>query len=497
MSSTPLLTLILAGTNDPKTTAVTLNSLSIFANAVQLIPLHPIPQTERNLFITPLPGEPPVGLSSLINRALSIARGEFLALFPSGAQASPNLLTLLEAQRLKYPELNYFYGDYNVIFRTGERERIESNCCPEDITEREDWGPLEIYRVRSLRDIGGCDEKIRFRADYDLRLKLTDARPAVRISEALCTIPKTAGDYAESTAVLYFPGRGKFGGFSYLFLDPAEEAEIETIFYQMLQRRNAFLAEPPGGRFPPPSYTSPRVSVVVPVHDRAEFLPKSVGSVLQGSFEDFEIIIVDNASEDETLDVAKRLAAADSRIRVIPLEDNIIAKALNVGVAAARGEYIAQLDSDDEYTPDTLAVMVDHLDHHPEEALAISYYELMDSDGVTLHDFGVIKHLEYNRNNILRVDGAGALRCWRRTAILELGGFNETDFGDYGEDYDLVLKASERYEVGRVHRVLYRYRRHPGNSDILRPHALKIRNKTLARQRALQRRQEINQQNLR
>ncbi len=497
MASTPLLTLIYTGSEDPETTAVVLNSLRIFGDAVQLIPLHPLPDAGDGFLFTLLQGAPPAGLSSLINRALSVADGEFLALFPPGAQASPNLLSLLRSYGRRYPESNYFYGDYCVRSQTGSQDRIESNCCPDDFTEREDWGPLEIYRVRALQDIGGCDENLHFRADYDLRLKLTDSRPAVHIPEALCTVPKITGDNAKNASILYFPGRGKFGGFSYLFMDPAEEAEIEAIFYRMLQRRNAFLAKPPGGKFPPPSFTSPRVSVVIPVHNRAEFLPKSVGSVLQGSFEDFEIIIVDNASEDETLAVAKRLAAADARIKVIPLEDNIIAKALNIGVAAARGEYIAQLDSDDEYTPDTLAVIVDHLDHHPEEALAISYYELMDPDGVTLNEFGVIKHLEYNRNNILRVDGAGALRCWRRAAIIELGGFNEADFGHYGEDYDLVLKASEQYEVGRVHQVLYRYRRHPGNTDILRPHTLKIRNKTLARQRALQRRREINQQSLR
>jgi glycosyltransferase involved in cell wall biosynthesis len=215
-----------------------------------------------------------------------------------------------------------------------------------------------------------------------------------------------------------------------------------------------------------------------------------VGSVQRGTFQDFEIIIVDNASTDNTLAVAQDLAMRDPRLKVIALPDNVIARALNAGVRAARGEYIAQLDSDDEYTPQTLSAMVRHLDEHPEEALAISYYELMNPEGVTLTEFGIIKHLEYNRNNILRVDGAGALRCWRKAAILEFGGFNEEDFGHYGEDYDLVLKCGEKYEVGRVHEVLYRYRRHPGNSDVLRAHSLKIHNKTLARQRAIRRRQE-------
>ena len=124
--------------------------------------------------------------------------------------------------------------------------------------------------------------------------------------------------------------------------------------------------------------------------------------------------------------------------------------------------------------------------------MAISYYELMDMDGNTLQDFGVIKHLEYNRNNILRVDGAGAVRVWLTSALKSLEGFDEKELGGYGEDYDLVLKVSERYEVGRVHQVLYRYRRHPGNTDALIDGHRKIRAKSLARQHALQRRRLLN-----
>jgi GT2 family glycosyltransferase len=407
-------------------------------------------------------------------------------------EIAPNLVEIIRECSSGDRPPDYVYGNY---YQRDERDRpvlTESNVCPDDITEREDWGALELYRIDALRRIGGCNPALRFRPDYDLRLRLTESRPACRLSQPLCTVPfRPSGEESASDA-LFYPGRGRFGGFSYLFLDPEEEREIEEIFYQALHRRGAFLEASSGVKFSLNTDSHPRVSVIIPVHNRARFLPLAVESVRRGSFSDFEIVIVDNASQDDTLKIAEQLSKDDPRVRVIALRDNIIARALNIGVRAAKGEYIAQLDSDDEYTPDTLAEMVKALDEHRDWALAISYYELMDESGKTLDDFGVVKHLEYSRNNILRVDGAGAVRCWRKRAIEEFGGFDEEDFGHYGEDYDLVLKVSEKYEVGRVHRVLYRYRRHPDNSDILRPHEMKIRNKTLARTKAIERRRRIN-----
>ncbi|RJP77397.1 MAG: glycosyltransferase [Candidatus Zixiibacteriota bacterium] len=489
MTTLPLLSLILPGTDTPEQRKITLKPLSILKSYTQLILLPGVSIPEGFPHVVTLEGEPPVGLAQLINCALPQAQGVFLAVAPPGLNIAIDLFMALS--RSAKDDTDYIYGDY--FQESPEKSSpVLSQVAPGDITEREDWGPLEFYRVEALRRIGGADESLRFRPDYDLRLKLTQDRPATRLDTVFYTVPQTQSQDTAAASALFFPGRGKFGGFSYLFMDPAEEKEIEEIFYRFLQRTGAWLEAPTGNRFAPGPGTSPRVSVVIPIHNRAGFLPLSVGSVQRGTFQDFEIIIVDNASTDDTLDAARDLAAQDPRIRVLSLPDNVIAKALNAGVREARGEYVAQLDSDDEYTPDTLASAVRHLDEHPEEGLAISYYELMDPEGKTLEEFGVIKHLEYNRNNILRVDGAGAVRVWRRAAILEFGGFNEQDFGHYGEDYDLVLKVGEKYEVGRIHEVLYRYRRHPGNSDVLRAHEMKILNKTLARQRALERRRAIN-----
>jgi hypothetical protein len=493
MESHPVLALILPPLGKEEDIEKTVHSLEPLADRLQLIVSTDLKIAGAFPNLVLLDGVQPDTYAKLLNAALPQLHADFVGILQPGLEIEKDLIDILENLGVEGRSADYLYGDYYRTNATGDCELVQSNPCPDDITEREDWGPLELYRVEALREIGGCEENLRFRADYDLRLSLTLQWPALHLPKPLCVMPYTESEGEPGAEALFFPGHGKFGGFSYLFMDPEEEKETEEIFYRALKRRNAYLDGSSDAIFPKSSPVSPRVSVIIPVHNRAKFLPLAVQSIQRGNFTDFEIIIIDNASTDDTLSVAENLAAEDSRISVIPLPDNVIARALNRGIKAARGEYIAQLDSDDEYTPDTLEVMVSHLDRNRDWALAISYYELMDEGGTTLDEFGVIKHLEYNRNNILRVDGAGAVRVWRRAAIEEFGGFNERDFGHYGEDYDLVLKVGEKYEVGRVHQVLYRYRRHPGNSDILRPHQMKIENKTLARMRAIERRRALNQ----
>ncbi len=234
------------------------------------------------------------------------------------------------------------------------------------------------------------------------------------------------------------------------------------------------------------------VSVIIPVKDRQDFIGEAIQSVVQGTFPDFEVIVVDAGSRDRTPEIVQAWADRDPRVRYLWKPPGNIAQALNFGLRHARGRYIAQLDSDDFYEPHTLEAMVDFMDRHPEVGLAISYYRVTDPEGHPL-PLEPIKHLEYDRNNILRVDGAGALRFFRHAVFKILGPYNEVQFGDYAEDYDMVLRISERFRVGRVHQVLYNYRRHEGSTDATRDLLDKAIKKTAIRKIALQRRRLRNQ----
>jgi teichuronic acid biosynthesis glycosyltransferase TuaG len=104
------------------------------------------------------------------------------------------------------------------------------------------------------------------------------------------------------------------------------------------------------------------VSVIMPVYNQQDVLIESVRSVMAQTFPDWELLIVDDASNDETLPNARQLACEDSRIRVISLPENAgVANARNTGMKAARGQYLAFLDSDDLWLPEKLRFQVEFM----------------------------------------------------------------------------------------------------------------------------------------
>ncbi len=101
--------------------------------------------------------------------------------------------------------------------------------------------------------------------------------------------------------------------------------------------------------------SKPLFSVISPVYNSARFLAEAVASVQAQTLDDWELVLVDDASQDGSLELAEQLAARDQRIRVLPLQENVgPAKARNTAIAEARGRYLAFLDSDDIWCPEKL-----------------------------------------------------------------------------------------------------------------------------------------------
>lgn len=123
---------------------------------------------------------------------------------------------------------------------------------------------------------------------------------------------------------------------------------------------------------------APRVSVLIPTYNRAALLCEAIDSVLAQSFRDFEIVVVDDGSTDDTL---ARLAVYGDRVRVLRADHGGPARARNAGFAAARGDYVCILDSDDLYYPHKLALQVEHLDAHPDTVMVYTEFSAFDADG--------------------------------------------------------------------------------------------------------------------
>lgn len=110
----------------------------------------------------------------------------------------------------------------------------------------------------------------------------------------------------------------------------------------------------------------PCISVLLPFHNTAPTLDAAITSIAAQTFTDWELLLIDNASSDESNAITQRWVAKDDRIRLIEEPNAGIAHALNTGLAQAQGRYIARMDADDISHPERFAKQVKHMDTHPE-----------------------------------------------------------------------------------------------------------------------------------
>jgi len=191
----------------------------------------------------------------------------------------------------------------------------------------------------------------------------------------------------------------------------------------------------------------PRVSVVVPTYNSAVFLGETVESILAQSYQDFEVIIVDDGSTDDTVTV---LAPYINRISYHYQENQGESVARNRAIQLAQGEYIAFLDSDDLWLPSKLERQIEEMDRFPQAVLAYAHSYLIDAAGNRisrpdsdktaqgqpgLHD--IFKKLLMS--NIVTHPGTVMVR---RQVLLDTGGF-APDI-QWGEDWDLWLRLALR-----------------------------------------------------
>ena len=195
----------------------------------------------------------------------------------------------------------------------------------------------------------------------------------------------------------------------------------------------------------------PTVSVIIPAYNRSSTIARSVQSALTQTFQDLEVIVVDDGSSDAMRDIVQTIP--DERLRLIYHATNLgAAAARNTGMKASQAKYIAWLDSDDEWLPEKLQTQLDAFQHAaPDVKACYSAHERVEQGRIRIH----LPRQNDRKKLFLGCDlGPGTTLLFERTVLDEVGYLDES-LGRY-EDWDWLLRYCSRYRLIGVERPLAR-----------------------------------------
>ncbi len=210
------------------------------------------------------------------------------------------------------------------------------------------------------------------------------------------------------------------------------------------------------------SAKTPLVSILICLYNAERYLSDTLDSALCQTHRNFELIVVDDGSTDGSQAALDRYT--DPRLRVIRQPNRGAAAALGTGLQAARGVYIAPLDSDDLWEPDSLAAHVEVLEDRPDIALTFSWFRVIDDAGREIglssnHYRGTIGFLDLLKDFVI---GATSNTVMRRIAIDQAGGVDPQIRRLYDLDLCLRIALLGPRNIAAIPRDLMRYRRHSG-----------------------------------
>ncbi len=214
----------------------------------------------------------------------------------------------------------------------------------------------------------------------------------------------------------------------------------------------------------------PKVSVIMPVYNGEKYLGCAIESVLNQTYKDFELIIIDDGSIDGSANIVSQYA--DPRITLIQNESNFgTAVTRNVGLANANGKYVALLDCDDIASPDRLSVQIDFLENHREIVMIGSRVAIIDEDGNSTGMLWEYPAPAAQIPSILLFHNyfAQSAICARMSCLVQNRYRPEYPLA---EDYDLWVRVARMGKVWNLPKCLVQYREHPGGISKIRADAL-------------------------
>ncbi|MEB3178365.1 MAG: glycosyltransferase family A protein [Nostocaceae cyanobacterium] len=201
------------------------------------------------------------------------------------------------------------------------------------------------------------------------------------------------------------------------------------------------------------------VTIIMPAYNAAPYLAESIESVLAQTFQDFELLIIDDGSQDNTAEIARQYCEKDYRVKLFSQPNQGVSNTRNKGIKMAKGEYIAFFDADDLWMPEKLAAHIEHFKSSSELGLSFARVEFMTFDGKPTGQFSNsrLKNIQpeylYYENLVITPSNA----VIRSRVFEEVEGFDKNLSGT--EDADLFLRVKcQGWNVEGINRVLVRYR---------------------------------------
>jgi glycosyltransferase involved in cell wall biosynthesis len=210
-------------------------------------------------------------------------------------------------------------------------------------------------------------------------------------------------------------------------------------------------------------HSKPLVSVVIPVYNGERYLAEAIQSVLDQTYRNFEVIVVDDGSTDGSASVVKRYGET---IRYIHQSNGGVCKSRNTGIAVAQGDYLAFLDQDDLWLPGKLAVQVAYLDSHPEVGAVYSQCEVKGKGWLR----SSLYYAMPVKDDIFGIMSGTCLLMTasmiRREVLRKIGGFDEALIGAGAEDIDLTIRLTQVAKIAYLPQILAVYRVHATNNSM-------------------------------
>lgn len=200
---------------------------------------------------------------------------------------------------------------------------------------------------------------------------------------------------------------------------------------------------------------NPKISVLMPVYNAEKFLKEAIDSILNQTFKDFEFLIINDASTDNSKKII--MSYGDKRIRYFENKKNLgVAKTLNRGLRLAKGKYIARMDADDVSYSQRLEMEYNEIIKDSKVAIIATFYEVINENGKYLYlvkDACLAEEIYYTlqfRNCL----GHPTVMFNKKIILYEFNGYYNRE----AEDYDLWLRVSKKYKILKIAKVLHQLR---------------------------------------